>query len=569
MNVSLPQNDGSAARSAQLEGARRVYGYTYNWPPDVAVAAAVPKSDTYSPAYIAKLVPLVFELFENAVAMSGLVANAEKLAELIAAETAAVAKLSPPEVGRWFFDVHTRLADHITLEKAKSVDDYGKLFAKIPPVPVWAQHKWELDETFGWQRLAGVNPMVVQRISAVPDHVAITEAHWAKSIGRGTLEAAAKEGRLFACDYGILHGVPCGITNERQKFMHGPYAVFAAIDGKLRPVAIQIGATPDTPVFTPEDGDDWRIAKLAVQVAEASHHETVVHLGRTHMVMEACTLATRRQLADNHPLHVLLMPHCEYTLPINHSAATSLIAPGGTIDQAFGPTISACAGLVRVAIDTWPLDAASPKHNTDSRGLSIDVLPEAPYRDDGILVWDAVERFCTAYVKRWYPTAREVVEDTELQAWVRELSGPCRLAGVGTIDSVEKLAHLVTTFVFTGSAQHSAVNFTQFPYMGAVPNMAGAFWEKWPGEVQMVDVLPPPNMALLQFDTVYQLSGLRMNYLGQYPEGTFADLESQALVKELQADLLRVEAVITEREKSRWLPYPHLLPSTIPASIHI
>ena len=43
----------------------------------------------------------------------------------------------------------------------------------------------------------------------------------------------------------------------------------------------------------------------------------------------------------------------------------------------------------------------------------------------------------------------------------------------------------------------------------------------------------------------------------------------RGLVDRFNADLKAVEKVIAARDKGRFLPYPYLLPSNIPASIHI
>jgi arachidonate 15-lipoxygenase len=170
-----------------------------------------------------------------------------------------------------------------------------------------------------------------------------------------------------------------------------------------------------------------------------------------------------------------------------------------------------------------------------------------------------------------------VAQDAELAAWVREMGSADggRLKGMRPVETVDALVNLVAVIVWTGSAQHSAVNFPQFPYMSAPPNMPGAFWSDWPvagatsDEATLVSVLPPFNMAALGLSTVYQLSSVRLNRLGHYPLMHFHDRAARALVDGFNADLKSAEQVIAEREKSRFMPYPFLLPSTIPASIHI
>ncbi|MCZ0902369.1 lipoxygenase family protein, partial [Microcoleus sp. HI-ES] len=49
-------------------------------------------------------------------------------------------------------------------------------------------------------------------------------------------------------------------------------------------------------------------------------------------------------------------------------------------------------------------------------------LPHYPYRDDGLLLWDAIETFVSGYLKFFYPTEIAIVQDVELQTWAQELA---------------------------------------------------------------------------------------------------------------------------------------------------
>lgn len=60
------------------------------------------------------------------------------------------------------------------------------------------------------------------------------------------------------------------------------------------------------------------------------------HYASCHAVMEATAVVAARQLSALHPLLRLLRPHFEGTLAINTLARSSLISPGGSVDQQFG-----------------------------------------------------------------------------------------------------------------------------------------------------------------------------------------------------------------------------------------
>lgn len=572
----LPRTDPEPRlRAVQLEQARATYRYSYQWPPGVAVAAEVPRSDTYSLGYIAELLPSAWEIFKNTLAMVEVVREHEGLRLLFEREVKRIPTLEASSVGDWYLRVATDISSYVAQRAPESIAGYGELYRGIEKPQVWSS--WEDDRTFVWQRVAGVNPMPLERVRAIPGNVAIGERERARTIPTGSLAAALAEGRLFACDYAVLDGAPTGSTNGIAKHLPAPYALFEAVGGTLQPIAIQIGQAPGSVVATPADAHPWRVAKLAVQVADANHHETFSHLGRTHLVMEAVTLAMRRQLSERHPLHRLLVPHVEFTLPINHSAATNLIAPGGAVDKAFAGTIEASAALVRRGIESFDLRHAAPPVDLASRGLDdSDVLREHPYRDDAVLVFGAIHRFVERYVRLYYAADADVAADVELAAFVTELGAEDggRIRGATVPGTVDELITLVANVVWLATGQHAAVNFPQYPYMGVVPNMSGAMWGEWPpkdpgNEATLLSQLPPYDVALLALHTVYQLSSVRVNHLGKYGIAHFLDPRARAAVSALQSDLADVEAVIAAREPSRHLPYPHLLPSRIPNSIHI
>ena len=131
--------------------------------------------------------------------------------------------------------------------------------------------------------------------------------------------------------------------------------------------------------------------------------------------------------------------------------------------------------------------------------------------------------------------------------------------------------------VFTASAQHAAVNFSQWPFMSVAGNMPGAVWGPPPtadtsdSQAAWLERLPPWDAVMLQGDVAWQLTQVRINTLGWYDRRDFADPAVQPILAAFRDDLERAEATIAAREASgsRLLPYPFLAPSQLPASIHI
>jgi arachidonate 15-lipoxygenase len=580
---TLPQHDtATEARAAQLAESRQTYRYDYSWPKGVATAAELPRSENYSPSYVLHSAGVYARIGANLAAVTIDGFEAGGLANEVETEVEA---LSSDNLRDRLFKKPQALGARIPKTRPKTWDEFEKLFRvwQTPDVVAF-YHRTpaDLDLAFAWQRVAGVNPMVLARCPRVPDHLAVTDALYARVMGGGdTLAAATAEGRLYLADYALLDGIATGTTDGVQKYLAAPLALFAVdrATQQLRPVAIQVGQTPATDaVFTPADGWRWRMAQTLVQIADANHHEGFAHLGRTHLVMEAVKLAFERNLARSHPLYPLLEAHTETTLAINESAKTSLIAPGGTVDRCFAPAIEAFAAAVKTAVDTYPIRTATPLHDLEARGLDdLVALPTHPYRDDVRIVWSAVERFVGEYVGLYYTSDDDVRGDTELQAFVRELGADDggRLKDVPEVNTVADVAALIAKLVFIAGPGHSCVNYPQFPYMGFVTNMPGASYCPPPtadtpdSEDAYVKMLPSWDIAVEDTTMIYLLSEVQVTTLGDYGPLRFRDLRVIPVVERFKHQLREIEAAIDDRDRSRLISYPFLRPSRILQSISI
>lgn len=260
-----------------------------------------------------------------------------------------------------------------------TIDDYNGLFHVIGLPPI--SKDFHLDSTFAELRLAGPNPVLIHRIAQPDDRFPVTDAHFKVALPDDTLAAAGAEGRLFLVDYDVLDGIENGVTpGGMQKYLYAPLALFAVskTTKALTPVAIQCRQKPaaDNPIFTPDDGYNWRIAKTIVEIADGNYHEAITHLGRTHLTVEPFVVAAHRQLARNHPLSVLLQPHFDGTLAINHLARLKLISPDGVVDRLLGGKISATLGLTAWAVQNHPFRELMPPDTFRRRGVDdTGVLP--------------------------------------------------------------------------------------------------------------------------------------------------------------------------------------------------
>ena len=524
------------------------------------------------------------------------------------------------------------------LLQAAAEQDYEDLFMTLPTPQMLAieQKDWmpkdgkqcEQDWFFGYLQVAGFNTTnlrrVVQSKEAGSKAILWSDLQAKMSIGDG-MSISSKEGdrpivwadaikadKLYACDYAVLIGD--GDLKDKESDLHGkhrylpaPIALFYWNDappdgypraygsgggkaGVLQPIAIQLGQTKGSAIFTPNDSlkaNDanhlkWKIAKNFVNVACAIQHESVAHLGDCHLIIESIAVATHRQLAKEHPLYVLLEPHLRFTISINDGAAKNLIVPGGVVASNVGPNIHWTLTMVNDARKAWRWYDNSPDNIFRLRG--VDTLADFPFRDDTRLLWKAIESFVDSYVEHYYATDEAVTSDPELTAWVGELCSPQygNLMGLEAPKTRAELAQIVAQTIYIAGPQHASVNYPQYPLGSYAPSVAASVYGKAPtaeDEVKDVkDCLPwflPLDVALYTISFEYLLSGVQFDVLGHYSDSAnrqypyFADRPAETALQAFQSALAQAEATIHARNLERPMPYLFQLPSRIPNSISI
>ena len=490
-------------------------------------------------------------------------------------------------------DIITVITDVLKAEDAadtRSIEAYRDLYQTLP-VPGIA-YTFQDDDEFARLRVAGPNPMLIQGIDRIPDRFPVTPAQYAAVMGGENLADALADGRIYLCDYKDLEVLVAGVWKGHAKYVYRPMALFAVPQGgsSIKPVAIQCGQDPGQyPVMTPtvsaSEKWGWEMAKSVVQVADCNYHELFVHLAGTHLVSEAIAVATRRNLAEIHPLWSLLVPHFEGTLFINNLAVETLINKGGPIDDFFGGTIESsqlAAVQARLRFDFYkkmtPVDFAERKVADAAR------LPDYAYRDDALLVWDAIHDWAEQYINIYYCDDEAVTGDTELTQWAASIASEGHIVGFKPITSRAQLVDVCTMIIFTASAQHAAVNFPQRTIMTFAPAVTGAGWTAAPTEqkghskAEWLDYMPPMSLGLLQLSSLELLGSVYYRPLGDYRTNRFpyqswfqdpSITGDEGPLARFQAGLRAVESRIIARNQRRIHPYVYLQPSQIPTSTNI
>lgn len=461
---------------------------------------------------------------------------------------------------------------HSLLDPLDTIEDYDDLFYVLSKPDVI--RTWQKDRVFAEQRLSGVHPNWIKRCHKIdaPLEPAL-DASLRQLVG-SQLVSSIKADALYVCDYReILEDIPVGTWEGYQKHVAPCVGYFIWRNtqygdrGELVPVLIVINGVTVSPA-----DKDWACAKLHFQVADSNVHETCSHLYGAHFAMEPIAVATGRLLPSTHPVRRLLTPHFKFLLFNNELGKNKLVNPGGFVDRLLAPSLAGSLELVKRAANSFDFTKQAFVNDCIERGVSDTVsLPHYPYRDDGLLLWNAIGTYVSKFITEHYKDVNAVSADLNLLQWWAALSSVtgADLKGIPVDRTIENLVFILQRIIFTSGPYHAAVNFPQYEYMAFTPNMPLSAYEKFPAPV--LETLPPYTQVAKQLEIMEILTSYRHDQFGCYAK---EDMESFS-IKELsildsfQSQLDKAEKIIIGRNKLRRIPYHYLLPSLIPNSTSV
>lgn len=531
MAPCLTPADGDGTRDEELLQQRQMYAYQWHSEnaPGVPLLKELPLREFFSPKYLI---------------LSG----------------AEIAKIG----------INHELSELGAPDKASSLAQVNHLYVTLDTPASAEQSWWATDESFGEQRLSGANPVLLQRVTS-EQQLGLFEGLAAHDDAvfqqvRGCL----RDDNLYVVDHvHILENCTSDRIDGKRLPKTAALFWYNKWDERLLPLAIRI----DDEVVTAKDTQRWLHAKLGFQAADGVVHEMRSHLGQTHLVMGACAIAMKRNLHARHPVSCLLTPHFRFMLALNNTAEKTLIAPGSDVANSFGLPIAQVVGVAKDAFDSFSLHDAALPRQLQLRGVdNVKKLPHYPYRDDALLLWEAIVDYVHHTLGLYYDEAHFAL-DVESRRWLEELGRSADddgagLGGVQVPTTLAEYVELVATMVFTCSAQHSAVNFTQYAYLAYPPNSSFALWAD-PDDVDFLQNLPPLEPARGQIGTLRQLTAFRYDVLGDYAHKYTTDPDANHAIAVFQKRLAAVEEEIGKRNQLRWRTYEVLRPSLVTNSISI
>jgi arachidonate 15-lipoxygenase len=487
-------------------------------------------------------------------------------------------------------------------EHFAGIADYEALFIDVKKPAI--ADTWLSDEHFAEQRLSGLNPVEIKRIDNIdsfPEKLDTQLLRTETAKFGQDIDALISANSLYIVDLtpyleGIEEGgfkIPKVGIEIQKKYLPKAIALFywdangaenqkpALAAGRLLPLAIQLDIDDDNvKILTPASPEIvWTVAKICFSIADANVHEMSTHLGHAHFGQEAFGVITPAQLADVHPIHILLKPHLRFMTANNQAGVDKLVQKGGPVDLLMAATLEGSLKISLNAAASWSVTQTFPE-SIKARKMQLgESLAHYAYRDDGLLIWGAVAKYVNEYIDIYYKNDGDVSGDFELQAWAKELAGKAEGQGrvcdmPAQITSVAQLCSLLAVIIFQNSAGHSSINYPQYPYLSFCPNMPLAgyanyreFFAKDDTNKQdqltfLMDFLPPQALAVGQIDITNALSNYQFDELGDYTS-EFSDPMAKHVIYQFTQDLGQIEEKIAVRNRERFVPYSYMLPSNI------
>lgn len=264
----------------------------------------------------------------------------------------------------------------------------------------------QADHWFAWQRINGVTRNLIKRVDDVPQQF----LPFATEIGKNhpylssqSLQDQIQQNNVYIVDL-------TEISLKDPKLL-APVALFTVYGNLLMPVAVWLNTKThdDGEVHKPPPQGEkyglrlrkWVKIRMLFNMLEAQYHESITHLGFTHMLMDGVSVCMHRNLSDRHPIYKLLSPHFHYMHGINRDAQEVLISPGGYLDGVMYLRRDNMLNLISKHNEIWTFTThASIPRSFETRGAMN--IPGYFFKDDALILHEAIRKYVSEYTNHYY-----------------------------------------------------------------------------------------------------------------------------------------------------------------------
>jgi len=455
---------------------------------------------------------------------------------------------------------------------------------------------WDTDEGMGKQILTSAASFLLKECKELPSYFNLTDEDLKECLPEGaTIKSEIKAGKLYLSDLTEFYKEGQGL--EYTKLENGePCKVSPAVClfyindlMKFVPIAIQLKPNDREYLFTSDGSLKWLLAKMYYRNATFSVYEWIIHYLMTHASIEAFQVGIFRNLSQAHPIYKLLRPHVR-TVASMGELARALLLPKSSI---MAPGISCDAiSMVKMHYKTYNIEDLHMPKMFEKHGVDPQKIPGFFYGQYTLEIWKIVESHITDIVNLYYKSNEDVLDDTEIQNFANDMAHNAygwedgNFRGMPEkIETKEKLIEICTIIIATSSAQHSAVNFSQYETYKFAPNCPSIMRMDPPKNTDEVDMkrvldsLPSIDQTSAVVGIVYALSKYSEVevYLNDESRKTqnrvgeiwFYGEEENKLIEKYQDQLKVLDEDMRLTNTKIIIEYKYLQPSMVPKSIAI
>ena len=227
--------------------------------------------------------------------------------------------------------------------------------------------------------------------------------------------------------------------------------------------------------LTPRD-QDWEWAKKLFRCAEFVLHETVAHLGGTHLNIDQYAMAYYRNVV-NSPIIELLEPHFEGLLSINQQGLAELVGTEGNegvVPQLTVLNIQDTQRILVAELKTLTYRNWSPRKSTLP-----DYVANNHYDRAAIAMWKIINK----YVKDFFDQNQAGIQEywSEITAMSKDLTAHSILKpelGILDIKTLQDLREMCVYVIYISTFQHSWVNHKQYDDGGDIEYATLGMWKE-------------------------------------------------------------------------------------------
>jgi len=222
------------------------------------------------------------------------------------------------------------------------------------------------------------------------------------------------------------------------------------------------------------------------------------------------------------------------------------------------------------------LDCRRSKFSTNFKKRGVEEVPNYYYKEDGLVIWDAVEKFVARVLLEFYRTNGEVSQDTELQEWIADVAtNGLRDHIYDKIETIEQLVTLITGIIWTCTAGHAAINTPQMDYMTFIPNYPASLRQVAPRKkgsqsFEIMAALPGKEITTTQIAAAFFLSQSSEQeiFISQLKPVLWVGEVAHSAHALFIDQLLQLKTVIERRNETNPL-YGYLNPDEVPSTLSL